>query len=930
MKRPTKDPEDIRLINSSDEEIYLRGIGDLCPDDHVDLDPYFWDDLDPEIKDEIDDLVQLDCLRREENQQQRRVKMPQQERDVVLWPGQYCYILSRTSGNISTYVGPKTETLDDNKRLVVFDEDEKEFTTVHSLEEAIQTFHTAPEGWYAVLKNPSKMDHDHPQEGEVYEKANLAVGQKVNIPGNKTFGLFPGQMVRIIQGHQLRSNQYLVCRVYNEEAAKASLESAILKPQTEDEEGTERKDLKLDPDDMTTGNLIIIRGTDFSFFIPPTGIEVVKEGDGYVREAVTLEQLEYCVMLDEDGNKEYLYGPNVVFPKPTQKFLTKEGPSGDRTRKFRCIELNHLQGIYAKVIAPYTDENGVDHEIGEELFITGGEDGQRIFYPRPEIAIIRYGDSVKHYAIAIPPGEARYSLDRDTGKISVVEGPKMWLPDPRVEVPIRRALSGNQVDLLYPGNQEAKQYNAQLASMMEGGSDFVTERAFVAKSAAPTRSVNLTSSSVSSRALLLNDQHIDYEQASTEVMGDEFRRSAKYTRTPSITLDTKYEGAVTVDVWNNYAMLLVRKSTGERRVVVGPKTILLNYDENPEVLKLSKGKPKGSEPRIKTVYLRVKQNRVSDIIKVQTADLVDCAVRVIHQLDFEGEDSEKWFDVEDYVKFITDNCRSRLRNAVKKLGIEEFHANYIDIVRNTILGAQEDGKRTGRYFEENACRIYEVDVLDLEIGNAEIRDLLVEAQRNTVRDTLELRHAQQQLELTREREKNTREAAQFKSATVLRRLELESAEKEAKDQVTLAELERHQQREEKQLQDSKIRAELQQQITEAVLAYKKLDDDFEASVEQRRIDQSASIANTETEAYVKRASAIQQGLIEALQTLARTGMAKEMVENLGVASYLQGESVYATLQRLFAGSGFEQYLPKPPSNGSGQQVSTLDQPALRE
>ena len=32
----------------------------------------------------------------------------------------------------------------------------------------------------------------------------------------------------------------------------------------------------------------------------------------YVREAVTLERLEYCILLDEDGNKRFIRGPAVV------------------------------------------------------------------------------------------------------------------------------------------------------------------------------------------------------------------------------------------------------------------------------------------------------------------------------------------------------------------------------------------------------------------------------------------------------------------------------------------------------------------------------------------------------------------------------------------------------------------------------------------
>ena len=54
------------------------------------------------------------------------------------------------------------------------------------------------------------------------------------------------------------------------------------------------------------GKNMIIQGTDVSFYIPPTGIEVVPDRRGqYVRDAV-LERLEYCILLNEDGNKRYI------------------------------------------------------------------------------------------------------------------------------------------------------------------------------------------------------------------------------------------------------------------------------------------------------------------------------------------------------------------------------------------------------------------------------------------------------------------------------------------------------------------------------------------------------------------------------------------------------------------------------------------------
>jgi len=91
----------------------------------------------------------------------------------------------------------------------------------------------------------------------------------------------------------------------------------------------------------------------------------------------------------------------VVFPEPTETFVAQSG-----TRKGRAIELNAISGVYVKVIAQYTDlATARLYEPGDELFITGKESS--IYYPRPEHSLIKYGERIIHYAVAIPAGEGR-------------------------------------------------------------------------------------------------------------------------------------------------------------------------------------------------------------------------------------------------------------------------------------------------------------------------------------------------------------------------------------------------------------------------------------------------------------------------------------------------------------------------------------------
>jgi major vault protein len=323
---------------------------------------------------------------------------------------------------------------------VVYDPAASTFRGVTSLEEAMRISPLAPEGYYVILRNPAK-GNKHPEEGSAQPSAEQEIGRTIIVPGPATFALWPGQAAEVVEGHHLRSNQYLLVRVYNEDEARKNWSKAVVKPASvEGEPAAAQPVTAAPPPDLTVGKQLIIRGTEVSFYIPPTGIEVVREAgaDHYAREALTLERLEYAILVDENGKKRYEVGPQVVFPLPTERFVEARDDAGRSSKKFRAVELNEIQGLHIKVIAEYA-EGGVTHKAGDELFITGKDTA--IYFPREEHSAIKYDGKAKHFATAIPAGEARYVMNRVTGAIRTVRGPAMLLPDPRSEVIVRRVLS---------------------------------------------------------------------------------------------------------------------------------------------------------------------------------------------------------------------------------------------------------------------------------------------------------------------------------------------------------------------------------------------------------------------------------------------------------------------------------------------------------
>jgi len=806
------------------------------------------------------------------------------ERDLILAPNEYAYILDETKGNIVNYVGPHKTSLANTDQPVVFNEKTKRFERCN-LDRAIQLFAIAPEGWYVVQKNPAQ-EGKAPTIGTANSLPPLNIGHKINIPGPVSFAPWPGQMVRVLQGHRLRSNQYLVVRVYDEEAARKNWNSAVIKPQTASAEGEvgELFSEAVKAEELTVGNLLIIKGTEVSFYIPPTGVEVAADNTGnYVRNAITLERLEYCILLDENGNKRYITGPSVVFPEPTEAFISKDG-----LIKFRAIELNEISGIYIKVIAPY-EEDGKKYQVGEELFITGKE--RMIYFPRPEQAIIRYGDQEIHYAVAIPAGEARYVLNRLSGQITLQKGPCMFLPDPRKQVIARRVLDPKSVEIWFPGNYEALEYNRRLKAL--NSTDFVDEQEVQA---------------------YLQQEREEFCTAAPapKIASEEFNREQDFTRPRTVTLDTKYEGAVSIEVWTGYAVMVVSKS-GNRKVIVGPQTYLLEYDETLQTIYLSTGKPKTDANLIKTVYLRSLHNKVSDCIEVETADFCPVQLLLSYQVNFVGE-SNTWFDIENYVKFLTDHIRSVLRYAVKKYGIETFYANAIGIVRDTLLGvANETGQRTGMMYQENGMHVYDVEVLDVTIQDAAISQLLLKAQHSTVQQTLEIAAEQRALALQQQKEQIAQQMLTASATTQQLQLDIEISQVNKQLEVNLAKINNDIRSQKQQLD-----AELAQQATldsinHATLARSKAQQELDLAFTQAQLQQQLEELKASVAATVEQAQAVSPQFIAAMQAFADKALAERLAASMAPLAILGGNSVAEVFSQLVKGTILERVLIDTPN-----------------
>ena len=779
------------------------------------------------------------------------------QRDITLAANEFCFIQSKTNGVIKTHSGPLTITISQQESMVVFNQRTKRFEETSDFEKARQLFTSAPEGWYAVLKNPAA-DNTHPDAAKAVNSPELHIGKKINISGPCSFSLYPGQMTKVIQGHRLRSNQYLIARVYDADAASNSVATIV------DADG---KEVETNTEKYFVGQLLVIKGTDVSFYIPPTGIEVVATNGQYIRDAITLERLEYAILKDEDGEKRYVHGPAVVFPKPTETFV--ETPKGGNI--FRALELSPISGIYVKVIADYKDNDGTEHKTGEELFITGND--QMIYYPRPEHAMIQYDGKYMHHAIAIPEGEGRYVLNRLKGEIKTIKGPAMYLPDPRTEVVVKRKLTPQECELFYPGNTDVLTYNTNLSEK------YTEKMARKGMSNAITDAINCaysTSNQLDTLAIFEANANIS--------------RGVSYTKPRTITLDTKFDGVVSINVWTGYAICVINKA-GHREIVVGPETRLLDYDETLQAIDTPEGK---------TVYLKLENNRIEDVITAQTSDYVDVQIRLAYNVNFEGE--KKAFEIDNYCSYIKNDMRNIVKLDIKKNDIQSFYADSTNIVRNVILG--EEGSR---YFEKNGATISDVEVISISIERT-YATMLESHQEELIEKSLELADADAKMKVVQALAKVEKEEADLAAANKLYKLELDQKFKEETFAKEEAMREKIRQADAAANQAKADMQEVLAAINEAQIAREKAKHEAEIAhaKELAAIEEEKQAAYAKT--VVEMLGAIQPGLIEALQGQTNADLANGIASSVAPYAIAGGQDISEVVAQMLRGTTVEDVL----------------------
>ncbi len=639
------------------------------------------------------------------------------ERDILVAANEYAYVQDLTKGDIVLYVGPTKISLSNTERLV--DYQHGRFVPIRADEgQAVALFATATSSQYIVLENPPKDAGAKPTKGN-NSAVELRTGRKIVVPGPASFPLWPGQRARVVDGHALREDEYLVVRVYD------------------------------DGQEHPIGTELVVRGTDTSFYVPVTGLEVMPaSGGSYVRKARRLRK----------GTGLHL--------RVVKSFVAASGESLPEGR----------------------------YEAGQDVFVSEREG---FFFPTANVEIV--GE-----VAAIPLGEREgvYVRDIATGAIATVVGPVNYLPDPtRVEI-VSRAL------------------------------------------------------------------------------GDD--RAALY----GVPKDRNASRALAIHVPSSFAVLVTSK--GEREVVRGPQTRVLDHDEDLEILELSTGRPKSSEKTLRTCFLQIDGNKVSDVVRLKTSDHNEIEVAVSYRVSFVGPDATRWFNVNDYVGLLCDHAGSILRAAARACSIESFYQNSTELLRAAILGEKREGEpRPGRHFEENGMWIYDVEVLDARILDAEVQILLFGAQKDAIVADVTRRQELLQLETERLKEQVRRALCEEQSQT----MSAEAVRIGKQRGLDVAE-------------------------AEAEAAVGAVAESARMAARERELDLEQKALGAQVAAFREQMAALSPELVATLKTLGHQALAAELSKNASPLAILGGESVTEVVERLLGS------LPLGASSTFGKLLAT--------
>lgn len=220
--------------------------------------------------------------------------------------------------------------------------------------------------------------------------------------------------------------------------------------------------------------------------------------------------------------------------------------------------------------------------------------------------------------------------------------------------------------------------------------------------------------------------------------------------------------------------------------------------------------------------------------------------------------------------------------------------------------------------------VYDVEILDVVIGDEEIRKVLVDAQHRAVAEALSIGQEERKLAVDRRRQEIVREQLtdREKTAELQADLQQNAAERELAAKLDLLTAE-YKTAEEKRKIDAE--GDLHRtKLSESELARTKALRQAEHEAAERKVALELTRIVAEADAHVRRFNAISPDFISALTVFGQNLLTVEASRALGPLAIFGGKSVADVLNQVFKGTKFESVVDTlgAPSNGTGKTATS--------
>jgi hypothetical protein len=734
------------------------------------------------------------------------------KRRVTVTDREFVWVRNEDNGEVTLHTGP-TMVSPTAADQVVIDDGNGGFKEG---QDKPQGMIEVGDNQYVVLYNPLVEPDDGFPNGKFKQGRNearpLANGTRQMIPGPCSFALRPGQRSEVRDAHELSQHQFLVVKAYGEidkdapyysitkqSAGIVSFTTVSLAPTPTSTDG----DLS-DTTQIRRGQLIVIRGIDTQFYIPPTGVDIVPDTSCDATGAAIsgdkareiLQQALIEVDVDNSGASLYAGGMpqnvELLSHVTTSNAIVPTAATFSKSRGLASVEqagrrrhrVQKDAANFERLASNLRNSPALQQEFAKSARQTRLV-REAVVLSEKEFCVIVDADGKRNVlrgpARVFPGPSDTFMVEGSRGRIydayELLQQRALWL---RVITPITKGAFASKLppgsatlltkDTYNPGDEILlRDVNAfffpfneiEVLSPVTGqavvGNDH--SRVFIEAIGIDQKSGIYVRDLLTGEAKLIRGLRSYLVNPAKEVHIERWVSAGDWNHWIFAQRPHKHVSdaqgtpwALSIRIPNNMAVMAT--SASGQRVIEGPCVELLEYEEKLAYLELSTGTPKHDKKPLKTCFLRTMGNRVSDVIRVQTSDFVDIDVKVTYQIQFQKEFKDRWFNHPNYIQTLVEHLRSLVRNACRGVSLGDLWVQIPDLVRNTILGARdEQGNRPGRLFEDNGMLVTEVEVLNSNLLDPTLAKQFTDVQRLMVSLQIGDKEAQANLQSTRLRDK---------------------------------------------------------------------------------------------------------------------------------------------------------------------------------